>query len=299
MAARGLAIRAGSDAVRRSQVLMAAGPSGPVYGAAGANFVTVHSVTLPPDTITGGAMLRFRMLLAKYAPFNSGNNWRLRIGDVVVAQNLVGATVATFDTEQVIAIAHDRKSAFTYSINTLDQPSVVAGRLGTTGAKNGAIAALGARQPSSGIMFIEYSAPPTVETVRVDFRQPVTIAIDVRPVNGDTLEVLGASIDMLAGAAETVDYTHPKAVAVWGDSLTERTGSAAVSGLPMDWVAQLRRQRAGWPVAAKGLGGQRAEAIADRLLTDPIAGRRWNAVLWMGYNDFNNNVGNPTGGGMR
>ncbi len=279
LAARGLAIRAGADAARRSQVLMAAGPSGPVYGAAGAAFVTVHSVTLAPDAIPGGAMLRFRMLLAKYAPFNGGHNWRLRIGDVVVAQNSIGASLATFDTEQVIAIAHDRKSAFTYALNSLDQPSVAAGRFGTTGAKNGSIALLGARQPSNGIMFVEYSAPPTVETVRVDFRQPVTIAIDVRPINGDTLEVLGASIEMLSGAAGTVDYTHPK----------------AVSGLPMDWVAQLRRQRAGWPVAAKGLGGQRSEAIADRLLADPIAGRRWNAVLWMGYNDFNNNVGNPTG----
>lgn len=295
MAARGLAVRAGADAARRSQVLMAAGPSGPVYGAAGAAYVTVHSVTLAPDAISGGAMLRFRMLLAKYAPFNGGHNWRLRIGDVVVAQNSVGASIATFDTEQVIAIAHDRKSAFTYALNTLDQPSVTAGRFGTTGAKNGAVSLLGARQPSNGIMFVEYSAPPTVETVRVDFRQPVTIAIDVRPNNGDTLEVLGASIELLSGAVQTVDYTHPKAVAVWGDSLTEGTGAAAVSGLPMDWVAQLRRQRAGWPVAAKGLGGQRSEAIADRLLTDPVAGRRWNAVLWMGYNDFNNNVGNPTG----
>ncbi len=295
MAARGLAIRAGADAARRSQVLMAAGPSGPVYGGSVPDWVAFNSVTLAPDAIPGGAMLRFRMLLAKYAPFNSGHSWRLRIGDVVVAQNAMGASLGTFDTEQVIAIAHDRKSAFTYALNSLDQPSVVAGRYGTAGAKNGNTSLLGARQPSNSIMFVSYTAPPTVETVLVDFRQPVKVSLDVRVNNGDTLEVLGASIEMLSGAAGTVDYTHPKAISVWGDSLTEGTGSAAVSGVPMDWVAQLRRQRAGWPVAAKGLGGQKSAAIADRLLTDPVAGRRWNTVLWMGINDFNDNVGNGPG----
>lgn len=63
----------------------------------------------------------------------------------------------------------------------------------------------------------------------------------------------------------------------------------------MDWVAQLRRQRAGWPVAAKGLGGQKSAAIVDRMLTDPVAGRQWNAVLWIGTNDFDDFIGNGPG----
>ncbi len=300
--ARGLAVRAGNDAARaateaarRSQVLMAAGPSGPVYGGAGAPYVTVHSTTIPADTIPGGAMLRFRMMLAKYAPNNASHNWRLRIGDVVIAQNNVGASLATLDTEQVISIAYDRKSAFTYNLNTLDQAAVIAGRTGTAGAKNGSIGNLGARQPSNGIMFVSNSAPPTIETILVDFAQPVTLSLDVQAINGDTLEVLGASVELLAAAAGPVAYTHPKAVSVWGDSLTEGTGSTAVSGLPMDWVAQLRRQRAGWPVTAKGLGGQKSAAIVDRLLADPVAGRQWNAVLWIGTNDFDNFVGNGPG----
>lgn len=295
-AARGLAVRAGRDAARRSRVLIAAGPSGPVHGVAGSDWVTVHRTTLPPDTIVGGAELRMRLLFAKYQPFNASHRWRLRLGGIVIGQNTVGASMATLAVEQTIQMAFDRKSAFTYSLNAFDTPSVnTAGLYAITGARTGIAANLGARAPSASIMFVSNSAPPTVETVLVDFAQPVEVAIDVYAINGDTVEALGVSLEMLAPGPVPVNSCHPRALAAWGDSLTEGTGSAAVSGVPMDWVAQLRRQLAGRPVAAKGLGGQKSAAIVDRLLADPVAGRQWDGVLWIGANDFDDNVGNGPG----
>ncbi|MFD1949604.1 SGNH/GDSL hydrolase family protein [Sphingomonas arantia] len=293
--ARGLAVRARTDAATRTRVLMAAGQSGPIYGPAGAAFVTVQSVTLPPDTIVGGATLRLRLLIAKYAPFGGGHNWRLRIGNLVVAQNDIGASLATVETEQWIRIANDRKSAFVYNANTLDISSLSAGTFASTGAKAGSTASVGVRQPSNYINFVTNSAPPTVETVLVDFAQPVTLSLDVRAVNGDTMEILGSSLEMLATGTVPINVANPRATAIWGDSLTEGTGQSPVSGVPMDVTAQLRRQRPGWPIAAKGLGGQKSAAIVDRLIADQVAGRQWNAVLWIGTNDFDDNVGNGPG----
>ncbi|MBB5728257.1 lysophospholipase L1-like esterase [Sphingomonas prati] len=276
-------------------MLMAAGQSGPIYGPAGAGFVTAQSVTLPPNTIVGGCTLRLRLLLAKYVPFGGGHKWRMRIGNLVVAQNDIGASLLTTEIEHLIRIANDRKSAFVYNTNSLDTPSLAAGNVASTGAKTGSTASLGARQPSSYINFVSNSAPPTGETVLVDFAQPVTVSLDVQVVNGDTMEVIGSSLEMLTAGSGPSNVASPRATAIWGDSLTEGTGAVAVSNVPMDVTAQLRRQRPGWPIASKGLGGQKSATIVDRLIADQVAGRQWNAVLWIGTNDFDDNVGNGPG----
>lgn len=298
--ARGLAIRAGADAARRTGVLMAAGQSGPIHGGAGAPYAVAHALVLAGDTVTGGATLRFRMQIAKYDPVNAGHQWRLRLvqgaNAVVLAQNSVGASMRTLEIEQHIRIAYDRKAAFVFSPNTLNTPSLNAeAQIAATGVRGGIAANLGARQPSTGVMFVTNSAPPTAETVVIDFAQPVTVSVEVQPVNGDTVEVLGATLEMLAAGRAPVNTASPRAIAVWGDSLTEGTGATAVGGVPMDWVAQLRRQRSGWPIAAKGLGGQKAAAIVDRLLADPVAGRQWKAVLWIGTNDYDDHPGDGPG----
>ena len=285
--ARGLAARARTDVALRSRVLMATGPSGPIYGGTGAGYVTVQSVMLPANAILGGCTLRLRMLLAKYAPFNAGHQWRLRIGGVAIAQNAMGAAMASMRVEQDIHVAHDRKSAYAYNINTLDTPALnTAGLYAATGIKAGVIANLGARQPSAMVMFVANSAPPTVETVLVDFSQPQPLTLELLVQNGDTAELLGATVEAVQAGDGGLNYSTSRATALWGDSLTEGTGATAISGVPMDWGAQLRRQRAGWPIAAKGLGGQIAAQIVDRLVADWIAGRYWNAVLWIGTNDF-------------
>lgn len=225
---------------------MAAGQSGPIFGPAGAPFVTMQSVTLPPDTIVGGATLRQRLLIAKYASFGGGHSWRLRIGNLVAAQNDIGASLVTGETEQLRRIANDRKSAFVYNANTLDIASLSAGTFASTGAKAASTAGLGVRQPSNYINFVINSAPPTVETVLVDFTQPVTLSLDVRAVNGDTMEILGGTtLEMLATGTTPINVVNPRATAVWGGSLTEGTGQSPVSGVPMDVTAQLRRQRPG------------------------------------------------------
>ncbi len=285
--ARGMASGARSALEDRARILLATGPSGPIYGGTGAEPVTVCSTILPPDSIPAGAMLRIHVNIAKYQPYNAGHYWRLRLGDITVAQNSVGASIGAVDTQQTIHMAHDRKSAFALSINTLGQPSIdQTGMFGASGAALGAGATLNARQPSGAIMFVAYSQPPTKETVLVDFTRPVMMSLDILARNGDTVEVLGALVEVLSAGAEAPRSTHPKALALWGDSLVEGAGASVQNGVPMDWAAQLRRRRASWPVAAKGLGGQTARQIVDRMLDDAVAGRTWRAVICAGANDF-------------
>lgn len=280
------ASRAEAAVGKSGKALIAAGTSGPIYGAAGAGQIVAHRVLLEPNAIVGGATLRFHMQLVKHAPFNASHSWRLRIGSRVVSQNTVGATISNLVVEQILHFAYDRKSCMTFDQNVFGMASVnTAGLYANMGARTGSPLSLGARATGT-TMFVEYSSPPTVETVVVDFSAPVEIVLEVRAQNGDVVEAVACSLEVMAAGDAPVNTCNPTALSIWGDSLVEGSGSAPESNVPMDFPSQLRRLMAGTPVAARGLGGQRAAQIVGRLLSDPILGGAWNSVIWAGTNDF-------------
>lgn len=296
IAARGIGAAARARAAASPQLLLSSSESGPIYGAAGGGFVTVARVPVPARTIAGGAGLRIRALLAKYLPNNAGWAWRVAFvqgaNTRIIAQNFLGASLGGIETEQVVRFSHDRKFVFVYSQNTLDTASINSPlALPSTGAKAGTGAILSARGRST-LPFVTQTAPPTVETLLIDLDQPCELRIDLQTQNGDTVEMLSASIELLP---PTDDVWSPRATAIWGDSLIEGSGASNEAGInyPMDVPSQLRRLRPGTPITREGLGGQTAAQIAARLRAAGAKGREWRAVIWAGTNDFT-----PANGGV-
>lgn len=295
IAARGIGAAARARAAASPQLLLSASESGAIYGAAGAGHVAVARATIPARTIAGGAGLRLRVLMAKYPPNNAGWEWRavLAQGGTVrpIAQNALGAALGGVETEQVVRFSHDRKFAFCYSLNSLNAAAInAAAALPATGATGNAVAAPGARARSVPAM-VSQSAPPTAETLLIDFDAPVELRIELLVRNGDTAELLAASAELLPA---TAGGASARATAIWGDSLIEGSGATgeAGTGYPTDVPSLLRRLRPGTPITREGLGGQTAAQIAARMRASGAKAREWRAVIWAGTNDFT-----PAGGG--
>jgi lysophospholipase L1-like esterase len=274
-----------------------------VVGASAA-YVNLVNCPIPGGTITPGCELNFQAQLAKYAPNNAGWSWRagFRQGanTVLIAQNAIGAAVHSAFVRTSVFMATDLKSAVNMDVNTLGLASLAAAYTSDTGAANSDRALMGARQPGN-IMFVSYSAPPTVETTLIDFSQPCTFVVEITAQNGDKIELVGASLEMQPVVGFTL---NSKTVYVYGDSLTEGTGSGAVSGAAMDVTSQLRRLRSGWPMQARGLGGQTTATLTDgihigqqiteRLISD-AASKYAKVILWAGTNDFDAHAGDGPG----
>jgi lysophospholipase L1-like esterase len=292
-----LAAAAYERAREAPRVLLSSSESGPIYGATGGGYVTVARAPVPARTIAGGAGLRIRALLAKYLPNNAGWGWRVAFAQGantrIIAQNFLGASLGSVETEQVVRFSHDRKFVFLYSQNTLDTASInTAAALPSTGAKTSAAAVLSARGRSTTAN-VTQTAKPTAETLLVDLDQPCELRIELQPQNGDTVELLAASIELLP---PTDDVWSPRATAIWGDSLIEGSGASNEAGTnyPMDVPSQLRRLRPGTPITREGLGGQTAAQIAARVLAAGAKGREWRAIVWAGTNDFTSAAGGVT-----
>lgn len=285
-AALGLAVGAGVVASQRTRVLASSGRTGPVAGTAGANAQVVLAVPIPAKTIVGGETLRLKGLISKYQPFNGGGTVLIKLGGVVIAQAFPGATVGSYPIEHTITISSDRKWAFSQSQNLFGVVSpVAASLLPTNYPLTGATTSMGVRAASSTVAFVSYSTPPTVETIKVNFDQPQVLTVEVAPVNGDTVELVAFSATLEASSKVPQNYASPKATVQWGTSISEGTGATPVSGVPMGCVDVLRRTRAGRPIVNGGLGGQVASQIADRVVSDPVAGKYWDGVFDMVVND--------------
>lgn len=294
LTARAAQVSAGT----RSRVLLSQGRLGAIYNNASSGWFNAASVTLPANTIIGGETIEISGLIEKYTPVNAGTSIRVTIGGVVVLQSALDASVCSFPLKQLLTISNDRKSAFLTSINAfnhaagqlIDTTSVAS--LNTTlqrpdNVLSSSVTAIGARAPSGTVMFVSYSAPPTVETVLVDFTAPVTINFDVSPKNGDTVELFAPCVKISAPAATPMNFANPKAISIYGDSLVDGNNSFAVGNIPQDFSSQLRRLLVGYPVNPLGLGGQTTAQIIARLLADPVAGKLWNCIVWAGTNDIN------------
>jgi hypothetical protein len=66
--------------------------------------------------------------------------------------------------------------------------------------------------------------------------------------------------------ATSDNYAPSMSIMCIGDSLTDGTGSSAVSGAPMDFPAQLRRTRSGAPLVKMGYGGNTAQQVVDKVI---------------------------------
>ena len=267
-------------------LLVQSGRTGWAYGSA--SYQPLVSAVIPGGSIRPGAALTFKGLLAKYTPYNGGYGWRLRFvqggNSVVFAQNSVAATLGTYGFEHEITLSHDRRWGFSNSVttNVHNLPSMVAGTYSTDMAiANSAPSAKSPRAKSNCVAFASYSAPPTVETVLIDFDQDVTLYLDVSAVANDAVEVLAFKLLMQTASFLGTNFAAPRATGLWGDSLSEGSGSTTNN----DMLSVLGRTRTGRPLINEGLGGQTITQVADRILADPVAGKSWDMVLWAGIND--------------
>lgn len=286
--ALGLGSSALAKAIPASKSFLSAPRSGPIYGTTGSPFVTVSSVTIPANTVKGGDLIDIHGLLAKYQPFNAGTSIRVKIGSVTVLQAALAAPVASFPLKATLSVSSDRKWAHCQYVNTFNIPGpTTSSTLNQFIVGGSAPSNIGARTSSTQVAFVSYSDPPTTETIIVDFSQPVVISFDIQVLNGDVAEYLYSNVEIRRSQDTPLSYANSKAISIWGDSLTEGTGSSPVSSVPQDYPAQLRRLLVGYPVDPRGLGGQISSQIVSRLLDDTICGKYWKCIVWAGTNDIN------------
>lgn len=286
------AVRARANAAPK---ILMSGESAPIYGGSGAGYIVINSVVIPAGTIKGGELIRIAAFMSKFAPNNAGWSWRVRLNQGAnsraLVSNALGGGMIGAAIDHTVYIASDRKSAKMLTANGLNTAALnSAGQIAWTGIMSGTqVGSLAARTPAA-TMFVSYSSSPTVETVVINFDQDVTATFEMQALNGDCIKNEGFMIEILGRSANS---SISKSTIIWGDSLTEGTGATAeaVTNYPMDIASQLRRALPGWPIAGMGLGGQTSQQIVDRLVADPIRGKLWNCILWIGTNDVLNTNG--------
>jgi lysophospholipase L1-like esterase len=203
--------------------------------------------------------------------------------------NFVTASLLHAFIRHSIFIADDRRTAITLSTNGLSQTTLGTGGVGAQIAQTGTDfnntgASLGI-SARGNIAFATYSAAPVVETVLMDFSQPVELRFELNIASSDCCQFGGAMVTMYKATSD--NYAPSMSIMCIGDSLTDGTGSSAVSSAPMDYPAQLRRTRSGAPLVKMGYGGNAAQQVVDKVIvTDVNRAQRWKALIWLGTNDF-------------
>ena len=289
-----MASSAPANSQYRTRVLAAAGRSGWIYGAAGPLSVVFHSVVIPGGTIQPGSSLNIQGMLTKYAPYNGGGALQVKFkqgaNSVIFAQNSLNASIAGYRFMADCFFSYDLKWGFCPSLNMFATPTVAAIATYTDYATtNSPPSSKSPRAKSSAnIAFASYTAPPTVETILIDFSKDVTLSIEGQIAANDCVEVLNFTVEMIAPPNAQTNYANLIATVFPGDSLTEGTGNTAGN----DYISQLGRLRPGRPLLNEGLGGQGISQIVDRVLADPVCGSMWDMVLWAGINNAD-----PSNGG--
>mgnify|MGYP000157890029 FL=1 len=265
------------------------GRSGAVWG--NGSYV-MGTATIPAGTVKAGGMLRLRGLLSKLSPFNGGSSISVALkqdsNTVTIGQTSLNATMANYPFAQDLQLSNDRKWAFTSgtnSVNFYGQAATAAGvySLQTVVADGGPSTAYPRTQ--STIAFTSYTSAPVVETVLIDFDRDVTLSVTVGIVTGDCVELLYCSLEAVSSLANGLT-TGLSPTIFLGDSLTEGTGATTGNELPN----LVGKARPGRGVFNFGMGGQTISTIVDRALTDPVAGKYWDMVLWAGVNDVTANA---------
>jgi lysophospholipase L1-like esterase len=287
-----------TDVAATGRVISQSGRTGWLYGHASA-FDIVYRDVLPANAIYPGSTLTLAGLISKYSPYNGGHGIRISLAQgankITIGQNDIAATLGSYSFEHTIHFSYDRKWAWSdvLTINIFNIASIsgasttdqtVAGRILTPqqAIANGSPASKSPRQKSNSSAFASYSAPPTVETILIDFAQPVILTVELKGVANDSFELLNFRAVNFAPSATGASKAY-KATLCAGDSLTEGTGSTTGN----DWVNALAKMtsRQGRTFLGDGLGGQLITSIADRVIADQVAGKYWDLLLWAGIND--------------
>lgn len=271
-----------------SRVIASAGRTGRFYGQGGKPFVTVTTIPVSGGTVYPAASLRISGLLAKLAA-TAGWNFRLRFTQGATSVNVLtaymDATRSHIPFATDLKLSYDRKWAFAKARTPaiFGEGSLSAGTHSLYKVESNNLPVnLSPRGQTAGPAFASYSAPPTVETVLIDFANAFEIELQIAISEGECAELLDLTVEMLSHGPDGANYAAPTATYCAGDSLTEGTG--ATTGTD-DWVTLLGQQRPGRPLLNTGLGGQKIEKVIDRVLDDPVAGRHWDLILWAGTND--------------
>ena len=287
------------QAVAANTPLMTVSRTGQMYGNGQPQIM--GRKTLPGGAIAPGAILRMKGIVHKFQPFNGGCSLAVSIvqgaNEVALANTLMTAALFSVSFEAEVVLSGDRKFGFARGGGypaLFQQNSLAAGADYSLNQANNTYAG-SVRSPRGAgfIAFASYSAPPTVETVLIDFDKPVEVRVTLTPVANDCVELIG--FDFWAFAqADGANTAHVKATLWPGDSYTEGTGATNTgtppNDIPNDVVAQFGRLRPGRPTANLGLGGQGIKAIVDRIVADPIAGKYWDLILWAGANNATGNA---------
>lgn len=241
-------------------VLAVSGPGPLIYGPTSNAvwFDLMKPLVLPAGTIQPGAVLEFDALF-DFQGANAGRALRLNVNAASIGQSFPTTTNLAGNVKFLFYVANDGKSLLAYSQNFNDVLSPTAGQ----GA------------PFS----VHTSAAPNVV---VDLTGAVTVSLQARPQNGDSIRILGLSLVQRRMAAGAGAILPANAVSCWGDSLTAGTGSSSPSG---GYVTRLRQALTGRGVSNLGIGGQTSLQIVDRMLADKSMGRRGIIVSWIGRND--------------
>ena len=265
------------------------GRSGAVWG--NGSYV-VGTATIPAGTVKAGSLLRLRGLLSKITPYTGGHSIEISLkqdsNTVVIGQTSLGATVANYPFAQDLQLSTDRRWAFpsgTNTINMFEQAATVAGSYSLNTAIASTSPSATAPRSQSNIAFASYTVPPVVETVLIDFDRDVILSVSVGVVTGDCLELLYCTLESVSSLTYGLS-TGASPTLFAGDSLTEGSGATTGSELPN----LVGKARPGRGVLNFGMGGQLITTIVDRVLTDPVAGKYWDLVLWAGINDVQNDA---------
>lgn len=300
--AQGLAAGAAKRASQAPLVYGTGGRMGAIYGGAGnVAFFTAASITVPAGTMKGGELMRISAAIAKYLPFNANTPFQVTVGNaggtqVVVLQGSNAATLGWIQVVQELQVSTDRKWGFCTSINAFNQtaPGVTDVTTPTPSSfkqqywgLSGPTLNIGARASSATVAFVSYSAPPTIETILVNFDNDVVINFNISVRNTDVAEMVSPRVTIFSAGPAPVNVAPAKTVAIFGDSLIEGSGSTTIGNVTYDYPSQFRRLQPGRPVDQAGLGGQTTVQIVTRVLADPVRGKLWKLVVHAMTNDIN------------
>jgi len=255
-------------------------------------FQALATFSLPGNAIKPSCQWDVSGTLSKIAAtaFNAGATLRIFVNQgansVVVGQNSLNGALGNYTFDTRIRMSSDRKWGFIPTINMFNKLTVSSGDVLPLDQAGGTVVSFNANQASVTLAFATYAGPPFVETILIDFSKPITVTVEIGSggavSTGDVygLEHATLSIDAQKFAPNAAPANL---LGLWGHSLPSGTGATTVNTAPLGLI---RINRPGRPVLGFGLGGQKIQAIADRILSDPVIGKSCDMVLWGLENDM-------------
>lgn len=238
-------------------VMFSTGPTGTVFGPTGNTtwFDLIAPVVLPAGSFMPGDVFELDALI-NFPTAIAGKAVQFTINGTLLAQSFPNTTMLGLSTKYVFVVSQDGATIRCFSQNLNDVLSPTAGQGAPFSVRSSALG-----------------------SVAINTNGTNTLRLQTRPVNGDTVQLLHASLVRRRGAFSLLPTN---AINAWGDSLTSGVGASNPVG---GWPAQVRIAQPGRQVESFGIGGQTAAQIVDRMVADQQFGRRGIIVSWIGRND--------------